>query len=729
MNGASLTAAFRKKLIQWILIPGLLLTALAVTLVALSQLRIVERETRQLSRSLSKNVGFYMDGAEDVLQTIAMLTQRDKETGLEDAFEGLGRYFDRFERLIFLDSDGNIVAVAPRGIRGVDFPIHLTQSNTQRHVLTSPIISPHSGKLVVFTSIPTDAGGKIVAELSLDALQQFIYGFVSSERTIILTDAYGNLIVHPDQELVRVQYNIGSLDIFTQPPQSSEAKFYTAGETLYFGTLTHIPGTGWRLLVATKARTIFRPVVFFGVIIAFLTFCVFMMVLLALTKEFRTNVIAPMRRYSEGLAAVAEGEYPAAPAQGSEYSELAEFDKVFGRMSAKVREREQELRVSRAFFQSVIDSMPSVLIWIDEDYVVRLCNTKAREVFGERADMSRGPRPVEAFFAEQPDIVSIVRGADEEHECPCTLKRRSVNSNPLALYDVTMFPLVGGEMGGVVVRMDDVTAQVRMEEIMVQTEKMMSVGGLAAGMAHEINNPLGSILQGAQNLRRRFSPDIKANIQAAEAVGCPLETMQSYLEARKILRIVDGIAQSGKRAADIVANMLEFSRPGKSEKTAISVTQLVEASLDLATKDYDLKKNYDFLRITIVRDFAEGLPDIICSRTEIEQVLFNLLKNAAQAMADEDAPDKTPTVTIRTHKDPGGVAIEIEDNGPGLPPDIRRRIFEPFFTTKPTGIGTGLGLSVSYFIITQNHGGALSVDSSPGQWTRFTVVLPVGGGG
>jgi signal transduction histidine kinase len=310
--------------------------------------------------------------------------------------------------------------------------------------------------------------------------------------------------------------------------------------------------------------------------------------------------------------------------------------------------------------------------------VVRLCNTRAREIFGEKADMTKGPRPLEAFFADQPDIVSVVHGATKEQECPCTLKRRSVNSDLLTLYDVTVFPLVGGEMGGVVVRMDDVTAQVRMEEIMVQTEKMMSVGGLAAGMAHEINNPLGSILQGAQNLRRRFSPDIKANIQAAEAAGCPLETMQAYLEARKIPRIVDGIAQSGKRAADIVANMLEFSRPGKSEKRAISVTQLVEASLDLATKDYDLKKNYDFLRITIVREFAEGLPDIICSRTEIEQVLFNLLKNAAQAMADEEAPDKTPTVTIRTRRDPGGVAIEIEDNGPGLPPRPPAQNFRTF---------------------------------------------------
>lgn len=119
------------------------------------------------------------------------------------------------------------------------------------------------------------------------------------------------------------------------------------------------------------------------------------------------------------------------------------------------------------------------------------------------------------------------------------------------------------------------------------------------------------------------------------------------------------------------------------------------------------------------------MPKIICSSTEIEQVLFNLFKNAAQAMSEHGVPDGAPHIYIRTRSRNNAVIIEIEDNGPGMSTDVRKRIFEPFFTTKDVGVGTGLGLSVSYFIITQNHGGTFMVSSSPGRGARFTITLPV----
>ncbi len=271
----------------------------------------------------------------------------------------------------------------------------------------------------------------------------------------------------------------------------------------------------------------------------------------------------------------------------------------------------------------------------------------------------------------------------------------------------------------------DDTDRRRMQEIMIQTEKMMSVGGLAAGMAHEINNPLAAILQSAQVVLSHISSSVPANSRAAAECGCSLENIQAYMEKRGIPKFIEGIRDAGTRAARIVANMLEFSRRAEPKHENADINALLEKTLELAASDYDLKKKYDFKLIRIIRDYALALPPLRCSETEIEQVVLNLLKNAAQAMAPKNSTQGQPSITLRTRKDADIVVIEVEDNGPGMEEAVRKRVFEPFFTTKAPGAGTGLGLSVSYFIITENHQGTIEVASAPGQGTRFILRLPL----
>lgn len=151
--------------------------------------------------------------------------------------------------------------------------------------------------------------------------------------------------------------------------------------------------------------------------------------------------------------------------------------------------------------------------------------------------------------------------------------------------------------------------------------------------------------------------------------------------------------------------------------------------LELAVTDYDLKKQYDFKSIKIVKEYEEDLPLVSCENTKIQQVILNILRNGAEAMQESmKTEDKTyPRFTLRlvheenTHM----LRMEIQDNGPGMNEATRKRIFEPFFTTKPVGGGTGLGLSVSYFIITENHGGTMDVVSELGKGTNFIIRLPV----
>jgi signal transduction histidine kinase len=286
-----------------------------------------------------------------------------------------------------------------------------------------------------------------------------------------------------------------------------------------------------------------------------------------------------------------------------------------------------------------------------------------------------------------------------------------------------VYPLVADGASGAVIRVDDVTARVRIESMMVQTEKMLSVGGLAAGMAHEINNPLGAILQGCQNIRRRIDPGMPQNRAVAAAIGLDLEQLNRYLEQRRILHFLEGVREAGTRAAKIVADMLSFSRRSESHFGPVDLEDMLETVLRLAASDYDLKKKYDFKRIIIERQYDAGLRRVNCDKTEMEQVILNLLKNAAQAMADDGTP--SPTITLRTGREPDYALIEVIDNGPGMDEKTIKRIFEPFFTTKDVGIGTGLGLSVSYFIVTEQHNGRLSVQSKPGHGACFSIRLPL----
>ena len=152
---------------------------------------------------------------------------------------------------------------------------------------------------------------------------------------------------------------------------------------------------------------------------------------------------------------------------------------------------------------------------------------------------------------------------------------------------------------------------------------------------------------------------------------------------------------------------------------------MLDKSLELAKNDYNLKKCCDILNIEIIKEYTPNLPPVLCVAMEIEQVFINLLKNAAQAMGDQPEPRPKPRITLRTGQQGKMVRVEITDNGPGIDEETIHHIFDPFFTTKDIGMGTGLGLSVSYTIIVTKHGGQLSVQSKPGQGATFAIDLPI----
>lgn len=285
--------------------------------------------------------------------------------------------------------------------------------------------------------------------------------------------------------------------------------------------------------------------------------------------------------------------------------------------------------------------------------------------------------------------------------------------------DITIYPLSHEESGGAVIRIDDISERLQMEEVIVQSEKMLSVGGLAAGMAHELNNPLAGMIQSAQLISNRLTQNLPANVKAARDVDATMEDIRRFMEKRGVLSQLNNIHHAGKRAAQIVNNMLSFARKSDALKEGTNINELIENALALAKNDYNFKtidiiKNYDL-------DFSASAQ---CEKSKIHQVIFNILKNAAEAFTTGDKNSPDPKITINLFEDSEFVCFEIEDNGPGMDEHTRKRVFEPFFTTKSIGKGTGLGLSVSYFIIVEDHEGKMTVESTQGKGTKFVICLP-----
>lgn len=407
---------------------------------------------------------------------------------------------------------------------------------------------------------------------------------------------------------------------------------------------------------------------------------------------------------------------------------VRQLDKNINSLKKEIRERiilQQEAIQLKLYLKNIIDSLTSVIIAVDADGKIKQLNLEAQKLLKLEAD--------EAIHKPVTEVLSILKDKEEFlNRCVSEGKPQKfsivLNQTTIAqqIYlNVSINPLSQKENQGIVIHIDDITDKTRMESMMVQNEKMMSLGGLAAGMAHEINNPLGIISQGALNIIRHFSPEFPKNKEVATTLGINLVSLQEYMEQRKILHYLDGILAAAKRAGEIISNMLHFSRMSSQSKTPADIRGIVDQTIELAYNEYELKKKFDFRMIKIKKEYEEVIPELICNVTEIQQVILNLLKNAAHALYTKK--DNESQIIIRIKNERSHIRIDVEDNGPGISVENKKRIFEPFFTTKEVGVGTGLGLSVSYFIITKNHSGSIDFETTEGVGTRFIIRIPYDG--
>jgi two-component system NtrC family sensor kinase len=352
----------------------------------------------------------------------------------------------------------------------------------------------------------------------------------------------------------------------------------------------------------------------------------------------------------------------------------------------------EELLNSRNTLRALFDNLPASFYIVDLAYALRAINRSRARRAASRPNLLVGRCCYEALFGRiSPCPECRVAETFRNARSVTRSLRLAESGGETKEWEISTYPILdeSGAVVQVVLFEEDVTERRHLEANLAQSEKLAAVGQLAAGVAHEINNPLTAVIANAQLMQRSLSPDSE---------------MQEAVEL---------ILIAGSRAAQVVRNLLDFARKEQYRFDRTDVNETIRRTLELVqhevvSRSIDLKFDPD-----------PDLPRIMASSDHLQGVWLNLLLNAFDALSGMPGE-----IWVTTRRQENEVQVVIEDTGKGIPPEILPRIFEPFFTTKLPGQGTGLGLSVCHQIIKQ-HNGQIHVESEVGHGTRFIITLPV----
>ncbi|MGC8492737.1 MAG: response regulator [Syntrophobacteraceae bacterium] len=422
---------------------------------------------------------------------------------------------------------------------------------------------------------------------------------------------------------------------------------------------------------------------------------------------------------------------------------LAEMTTVNESLTRQIAERgrmQAELSNAHREIEAFLLSIPCILIEISPDGTIKRWNTLAEGILRIQAKEVLGKNIFEFPIAWESDKVNGALKLCTEKHCSKRLNeiRFTRNNGMDGILDLTINPVSEGpaESSGLIILGTDLTDYKLMERQLAQSQKLESIGQLAAGIAHEINTPTQYVGDNTRFLLSAFE-----SLEKIHSLYDPLlDSLRSGKPAQDLLQLItqtreevdfeflreeipNAIRQSLEgidRITRIVRSMKEFSHPGTDEKTGIDINRAIENTITVARNEWKYVAN-------ISTQFDPNLPPVHCFPGEFNQVVLNMIINSAHAIAEKtgEAPLQKGNISVSTRRDGDFVEIRISDDGNGVREDIRPRIFDPFFTTKDVGKGTGQGLAISHSVIVKKHGGTIDFESKSGEGTTFLIKLPV----
>jgi signal transduction histidine kinase len=373
-----------------------------------------------------------------------------------------------------------------------------------------------------------------------------------------------------------------------------------------------------------------------------------------------------------------------------------EHARLYTELEAMVAERTRELDTQKRFVEVVLETLPLGVFVLDAGLRVVRANREGARALGCAPD-ARAPFAPLLGADRAAALEAFLRLAFETRR-GSAVEQEAVLAGETKIFRLTTAPFESSEdaVTHAVVLVEDVTHAKRLERQMLLTERLTTAGRLAAGVAHELNNPLATIAGCAESLQSRLGEGGLAKVPE-------LADFPHYLRL---------IEEEAFRCKEITGSLLQFVRDPGSHRAPTDLNALVQKALEL------LSHQSRFAESRFVTELDPALPPVAVNEGQLRQVFIGLAANALEAMEGRGA------LTLRSRVHRGEVEVEFEDEGPGIPEEILARVFDPFFTTKPPGQGTGLGLAIAQGIVA-DHGGRIEVTSRPGKGSVFRVVLPL----
>lgn len=647
-------------------------------------LKFLQNQQQQVVQSLSRIVDHHLDHGGRILDAVARMAEASGEKNLQVFMKSTWEAYGYFDTLYQLDENDNIVLIMPpepnyAGLDMSNLPDFKNVSN-KNYSISRPFISVRTGAPTVYLVRKLAKGGSVVGELNLGVFQKEIDRISSGpgKDFVFIMDQSGTLLAHPDAAQVKQQTNLSNLGIFHSMLTGISEDFYAYGQEKVLGSATRVEKTGWLIVNQLPLSVFMVSYAWIFALIFSASLAIWITLAWNLRKRIQRHVIAPLEQLSRSANSLAMGDFSQVntlTTLPSSFAELRKLASDFHAMSSILHARETDQQNAHDELEKRVEKRTEELFVINNN----LQATTAR--------LQQSNQELHSEIAERRRAQALLAQKVEEIELAHTELKNAQSQ-------------------------------------MLQQEKMASIGQLAAGVAHEINNPIGFINSNLGTLRNYVTELLDVVDAYAGCHSCPPQDMPVLLGRIQVMKqnidftflredirkLIDESMDGATRIKRIVQDLRDFSRIGSSEWIWTDLHAGLDSTLNVLGSEIKDKA-------VVVCEYGT-LPQVECIPAQINQVFMNLLLNATQAITGQGR------ITIRSGSDADEAWISITDNGKGIPAEAIARIFDPFFTTRPVGAGIGLGLSVAHGIV-KNHGGKIEVMSQAGQGSTFIIRLPI----